>query len=63
MDWACEYPELIPVFEKYGIEYCCGGKSLAYVCQHEGYDPNDILALVPQAIPGMAQKPLGECQK
>jgi regulator of cell morphogenesis and NO signaling len=31
---ALEQPMAIPVFERYGIEYCCGGRmSLAGACE------------------------------
>ena len=30
----------VRVFEKYGIDYCCGGKRpLAEVCREKGHDP------------------------
>jgi regulator of cell morphogenesis and NO signaling len=33
----------VRVFEKYGIDYCCGGKRpLAEVCGEKGYDPQAI---------------------
>ncbi|HIB63640.1 MAG TPA: hypothetical protein EYO33_00575 [Phycisphaerales bacterium] len=38
-----EVPESIPVFEKYGIDYCCGGKSLGYACRCRGHDVNKII--------------------
>ena len=32
-DWALEHPEATRVFEKVGIDYCCGGgKSLEQAC-------------------------------
>lgn len=43
-DWVIEIPESIPVFEKYGIDYCCGGKSLGYACLCSGQDVNKIIA-------------------
>jgi regulator of cell morphogenesis and NO signaling len=50
VDWAIEHAESIPVFEKHGIDYCCGGKSLAWDCKHRGLDPHLILAEIKQAI-------------
>ena len=33
----------IRVFEKYGIDYCCGGKRpLTEVCRNKGFDPDQI---------------------
>ncbi len=32
------------IFEKYGIDFCCGGQaSLAATCQEKGLDPDKIL--------------------
>jgi regulator of cell morphogenesis and NO signaling len=44
VDWAIEHAESIAVFEKHGIDYCCGGKSLDYVCKQRGVDPHMVLA-------------------
>ena len=43
VDWVTEYPESIAVFEKYGIDYSCGGKSLRYVCAQKSLSPSAIL--------------------
>jgi len=32
VDWVIDYPESVAVFEEFGIDYCCGGKSLEYAC-------------------------------
>ena len=50
VDWAIEHAESIPVFEKHGVEYCCGGKSLAYVCQQRSVDPVLVLQEIKVAI-------------
>ena len=50
VDWCIEHPETLPVFERWGIEYCCGGKSLAYACQQRELDPKAILIQLEQAI-------------
>ena len=50
VDWAIEHAESIPVFEKHGIDYCCGGKSLAWVCKQRGLDPQMVLTEIKEAI-------------
>jgi regulator of cell morphogenesis and NO signaling len=50
VDWAIDHPESIAVFEKHGIDYCCGGKSLAYVCEHRALDPQVVLTEIKMAI-------------
>ena len=50
VDWAIEHAESIAVFEKHGIEYCCGGKSLAWVCEQRGLDSQVILREIKEAI-------------
>jgi iron-sulfur cluster repair protein YtfE (RIC family) len=32
-EWVIERPETLPVFQEWGIDYSCGGKSLAYACR------------------------------
>ncbi len=40
----------LPVFEKYGIDYCCGGgKSLADAARERGLDPSSLLDELEQA--------------
>jgi regulator of cell morphogenesis and NO signaling len=43
VDWVIEHPESIPIFEKFGIDYSCAGKSLEYACQQSGIDPRFIV--------------------
>ena len=50
VDWAIEHVESITVFEKHGIEYGCGGKSLAWVCEERGLDPQNVLREIKEAI-------------
>jgi hypothetical protein len=33
VDWVIDCPESVPILEKYGIDYCCGGKLLTYACE------------------------------
>jgi regulator of cell morphogenesis and NO signaling len=42
---AVAHPEAIRVFEKFGIDYCCGGrKPLAQACQERAVDTAAVLA-------------------
>lgn len=44
---ALERPEATRIFEKLGIDYCCGGaKSLAESCAAAGVETNEILRLL-----------------
>ena len=43
VDWAIDHPEVIPIFEKYGIDYCCAGKSLMYACEKLGVNPEQVM--------------------
>ena len=44
-DIATENPSAVRVFEKYGIEYCCGGQvPLADACATKGINVNDVIA-------------------
>jgi regulator of cell morphogenesis and NO signaling len=47
---AAEAPAAVRVFEKYSIDYCCGGKRpLDEVCRERGISPEAVLAEVEQA--------------
>ena len=50
VDWAIDHPESIAVFEKHGIDYCCGGKSLAWVCKQRGLDRQMVLREIKEAM-------------
>jgi regulator of cell morphogenesis and NO signaling len=44
-DIASESPAAARIFEKYRIDYCCGGdKSLATACEGKGVSPDEVLA-------------------
>lgn len=43
-DWIIDYPETMAVFEELGIDYSCGGKSLAYTCKERGLNMETVLA-------------------
>lgn len=42
-EWLIEYPQLLQAIEELGIDYSCGGKSLAYACRERGLDPGFVL--------------------
>ena len=47
---AVENPSSVRVFEKYSIDYCCGGKvSLADACRSRGIGPAEVEAELEQA--------------
>jgi regulator of cell morphogenesis and NO signaling len=46
----------VRVFEKFGIDYCCGGKRpLADVCRDKGYNLDDVQSQLNVALAGTAQ--------
>lgn len=49
-DIALEQPASIRVFERFGIDYCCGGrKPLAEACQERSINPDTVLAALEEA--------------
>lgn len=49
-DWIIAHPEMLQAFQEWGIDYCCGGKSLAFACQEAGLDAVTLLARIHQLI-------------
>ena len=46
-----EFPQASRVFDRLGIDYCCGGKrSLNEACQLEKHNPKDVVAQLQTAI-------------
>src|SRR6478609_4962793 len=43
-DWVIDHPETLATFRELGMDYCCGGKSLAYACRERGLDAAAVLA-------------------
>jgi len=49
-DIAAENPATVRVFEKYGIEYCCGGRTpLADACAAKGLNIDEVIASLESA--------------
>ncbi len=53
-DWIIEHPETLSVFQAFGIDVSCGGKSLGYICDHEGVDEALVLNALHQQIESSA---------
>ena len=49
-DWVIDYPCTHKIFERLGLDYCCGGRSLGYVCVQHDLDPQQVLAQLRAAI-------------
>ena len=49
-EWVIEHPETLALFRELGIDYCCGGKSLAFACQEQGHNVTSVLSKVRQWI-------------
>ena len=53
---AAESPAAVRVFEKHGIDFCCGGKiPVAEACSRKGLDAAVLLAEIDQAVQGPAE--------
>lgn len=49
-DWVVEYPETLAIFDEFGIDSSCGGKSLSFACIQQGLDGETVLSLIRGAI-------------
>jgi regulator of cell morphogenesis and NO signaling len=55
---AAEFPASVRVFEKYGIDFCCGGKiPVTEACGRKGLDTAILLAEIDQAVQTPAEDP------
>lgn len=43
-DWIIEHPESASIFDDFGLDASCGGKSLEYVCVQQELDLNSVLS-------------------
>jgi regulator of cell morphogenesis and NO signaling len=56
-DIALEQPAAIRVFERFGIDYCCGGrKPLAQACEERSIETKAVLAAI-EEVAGNGRKP------
>jgi regulator of cell morphogenesis and NO signaling len=51
-DWVIEHPETLSLFQNLGIDYCCGGKSLAAACRERGLDAAVVLKKLSALVEG-----------
>ena len=49
-EWVIEHPATLVVFQTFRIDYCCGGKSLAYACREQGLDPDHVLTRLHEVL-------------
>lgn len=42
-EWVIEHPATLAIFQEFGIDYSCGGKSVAYACRQQGIDEQMVL--------------------
>ncbi len=49
-DWVIEHPETLATFQELGIDYCCGGESLAYACRERGLDAAAVLSRLQRCL-------------
>jgi regulator of cell morphogenesis and NO signaling len=57
-DIALEQPSSIRVFERFGIDYCCGGrKPLAEACEERSIQPEAVLAALEEAAADGREQP------
>jgi len=53
-DCLIDHPELLPLFQELGIDYCCGGKSLGAACRERDLNPFAILVQFNALLHGRA---------
>ncbi|MGN6132942.1 MAG: DUF542 domain-containing protein, partial [Aureliella sp.] len=49
--WVIDHPASVAIVEQLGIDYCCGGRSLATACLARGHDPETVAARLLRAAP------------
>lgn len=54
-DWVIEYPETLAIFDEFGIDSSCGGKSLAFACIQQGIDVETVLLVIRDVIDGRSR--------
>lgn len=55
-DWIIDHPETLAVFQELGIDYSCGGKSVAFPCREQGLNEQSVLSKLHDVIDGEIQE-------
>lgn len=50
VDWLIDHPEVEPLFQSWGIDTSCAGKSLEWAARQAGIDPHWILSQLDQQL-------------
>lgn len=57
-EWAAAHPEAIPLFERHGLDYCCGGsRPLSVACREAGIDPQELIGTIKAAADDDSDEP------
>lgn len=59
-DCLIDHPELLPLFQDLGIDYCCGGKSLGAACRERDLNPFNVLVQCNAHLHGRVVYPVGK---
>lgn len=54
-DWVIDHPETLDVFQEFGIDYSCGGKSLEFACHERGLDVQAVNSTLRRCIAAKAE--------
>lgn len=50
VDWVIEHPEVATELQDLRIDVSCGGKSLQYLCEQRGLDPQTVFERLRRCI-------------
>lgn len=55
-EWAAASPDAIRLFERHGLNYCCGGhKPLETACREAGVDPRAMIDEIERSAPAVSE--------
>lgn len=55
-EWIIDHPKTLTVFQEFGIDYSCGGKSLEFECREQGLNEQSVLSKLHEIIDGGSQE-------
>jgi quercetin dioxygenase-like cupin family protein len=59
-EWVIDHPETLTTFQELGIDYCCGGKSLAHACRERGLDAAAVLEQLRHSLHNVGVRQTGQ---